>query len=105
MEATDKEFFFGYEESFGYVIKPFVRDKDSLQALVLCCEAANFYKLRGKNLLDVLEDIYREYGYHEDGIVNLQFAGREGRGKDRSDHGIFSKQPLHSYRKLQTDCD
>ena len=78
LEATDKEFFFGYEESFGYVIKPFVRDKDSLQALVLCCEAANFYKLRGKNLLDVLEDIYREYGYHEDGIVNLQFAGREG---------------------------
>ncbi|HHZ11605.1 MAG TPA: phospho-sugar mutase [Acholeplasmataceae bacterium] len=78
LENTDKEFFFGYEESFGYVIKPFVRDKDSLQALVVCAEAANFYKLQGMTLLDVLEEIQREYGYHADAVVNLEFAGKAG---------------------------
>lgn len=84
LENTDKEFFFGYEESFGYVIKPFVRDKDSLQALVLCCEVANFYKQQGKSLLDVLEEIYHEFGYHKDGVVNLQFEGKAGAERIKS---------------------
>ncbi|HHX80705.1 MAG TPA: phospho-sugar mutase [Acholeplasmataceae bacterium] len=89
LENTEKEFFFGYEESFGYVVKPFVRDKDSLQALVLCSEAANFYKLQGKTLLDVLEEIYQKYGYHEDGLVNLQFEGRKGAEKIKNIMNYF----------------
>ena len=89
LENTDKEFFFGYEESNGYVVKPFVRDKDSLQALVLCTEAANFYKLQGKTLLDVLEEIYQEYGYHEDGVVNLLFEGKKGAEKIKSIMNYF----------------
>ncbi len=78
---TDKEFFFGYEESYGYVIKDFVRDKDSLQALLLCSEMACYYKLQNKNLLDVLEEIYNKYGYYKEDLVNIASEGASGAEK------------------------
>lgn len=80
-ESKDKEFFFGYEESYGYVIKDFVRDKDSLQALLLCSEMACFYKNQGKSLLDVLEEIYQKYGYYQEDLVNIGLTGAEGAAK------------------------
>ena len=80
-ESNDKEFFFGYEESYGYVIKDFVRDKDSLQALLLCSEMACFYKNQGKSLLDVLEEIYQKYGYYQEDLVNIGLTGAEGAAK------------------------
>ncbi len=78
IENTDAEFFFGYEESYGYVIKDFVRDKDSLQASLLLAEVASFYKERGKTLVNVLEDIFREYGYYLEGVQNIYLKGQEG---------------------------
>ena len=80
-ESDSKEFFFGYEESYGYVIKDFVRDKDSLQALLLCSEMACFYKNQGKTLLDVLEEIYQKYGYYQEDLVNIGLTGAEGAAK------------------------
>lgn len=80
-DSKDKEFFFGYEESYGYVIKDFVRDKDSLQALLLCSEMACFYKNQGKSLLDVLEEIYQKYGYYQEDLVNIGLTGAEGAAK------------------------
>ena len=77
----EKEFFFGYEESYGYVVKDFVRDKDSLQALLLCSEMAAFYKSKGKTLLDVLEEIQQKYGYYQDDLVNIALTGAEGKEK------------------------
>ena len=79
--SKDKMFFFGYEESYGYVIKDFVRDKDSLQALLMCSEMANFYKKQGKDLLDVLEEIYQKYGYYKEDLVNIGLTGEEGAKK------------------------
>ena len=79
--SKDKMFFFGYEESYGYVIKDFVRDKDSLQALLMCSEMANFYKKEGKDLLDVLEEIYQKYGYYKEDLVNIGLTGEEGAKK------------------------
>ena len=81
LEGTDKEFFFGYEESYGYVIKDFVRDKDSLQALLLCSEMACFYKNQNKTLIDVLEEIYQKYGYYQEDLVNINLEGEEGAKK------------------------
>ena len=78
LEGTDTKFFFGYEESYGYVIGDFVRDKDSLQAITMISEAANYYHSIGKTLVDVLEDLYKEYGYHQEGLVNIGLAGEEG---------------------------
>ena len=81
LEGTDKEFFFGYEESYGYVIKDFVRDKDSLQALLLCSEMACFYKNQGRTLIDVLNEIYEKYGYYQEDLVNINLEGEEGAKK------------------------
>ncbi len=55
---------FGFEESYGYLVKPFVRDKDAIQALVLLAEVAAFYKQSDKTLYDGLQDIFEEYGYY-----------------------------------------
>ena len=56
---------FGFEESYGYLVKPFVRDKDAIQALVLLAEVAAFYKTR-KNIIRWLQDIFEEFGYFEE---------------------------------------
>lgn len=78
IENTDEEFFFGYEESYGYVIKDFVRDKDSLQATLLLAEVASFYKEQDKTLVQVLDDIYKEFGYYQEGVLNIYLRGQEG---------------------------
>ena len=54
-KTKEKEFVFGYEESYGCVVKDFVRDKDAVQAVVMAAEAGNFYKKQGKDLIDVLK--------------------------------------------------
>ena len=78
IENTDEEFFFGYEESYGYVIKDFVRDKDSFQATLLLAEVASFYKSQNKTLIEVLYDLFDEYGYYLEGVHNINLAGLEG---------------------------
>ncbi len=78
LEGTDRTFLFGYEESYGYVVKDFVRDKDSLQALLLACEAANYWKLQGKTLADRLSEISAIYGTHLEALHNIDLFGAEG---------------------------
>ena len=96
IEGTDKEFFFGYEESYGYVIKDFVRDKDSFQATLLLCEVASFYKEMGKTLYDVLFDIFDEYGYYIEGVHNISLVGAEGSAKINKIMTHFQQNPLAS---------
>lgn len=80
LEKTDKTFFFGYEESYGYVINDGVRDKDSLQAMLLAIEAANYYLTQeSKTLYDVLQEIYQTYGYYYENLKNIELAGMEGK--------------------------
>ena len=71
-------YMFGFEESFGYLIKPFVRDKDAIQALVLICEVAAYYKSLGKTLYDGIQDIYKEYGYYMEKTISLTLEGING---------------------------
>ena len=94
IEGTDKEFFFGYEESYGYVIKDFVRDKDSFQATLLLCEVASFYKEQGKTLYDVLFDIFEDYGYYIEGVHNISLVGAEGSAKINQIMTHFQQNPL-----------
>ncbi len=81
IEDTDKEFVFGYEESYGYVIKDFVRDKDSIQALLLLAEVANVGILNGKTLYDYLLFLYEEFGYYKEDLVNIVLEGAAGEAK------------------------
>jgi phosphoglucomutase len=82
LEKEEREFVFGYEESYGYVVKDFVRDKDSLQAMLLIAEAATFYKnTENKTLFDKLLDIFEEYGYYYEGLKNIHLLGITGQEK------------------------
>ena len=80
-EDHSQTFMFGLEESYGYLVKPFVRDKDAIQALVLLAEVAAFYKKQGKTLYDGLQDIFEEFGYFEEKTISVTMSGIEGSGK------------------------
>lgn len=71
-------FEFGYEESYGCLVKPFVRDKDGLQAILLYSEMAVYYHHLNKNLLEVFDELQQKYGYHIDKVVSKEFFGPEG---------------------------
>lgn len=74
-------FMFGFEESYGYLIKPFVRDKDAIQALILLAEVAAYYKKGGKTLYDGLQDILAEYGYFAEKTISVTLDGEAGAAK------------------------
>lgn len=77
----DKTFVFGYEESYGCLISDCVRDKDAVQASMMLCEAAAYFRKEGKSLLDVLEEIYAEHGFFLDALDNFFFKGVDGSDK------------------------
>ncbi|GAJ25900.1 phosphoglucosamine mutase [Liquorilactobacillus sucicola DSM 21376 = JCM 15457] len=77
-ETNEHTFVFGFEESYGYLVRPFVRDKDAIQSLVMLAEVAAYYKEQGKNLYDGLQDLFRKYGYYAEKTIALTFDGVEG---------------------------
>ncbi|MBP3851617.1 MAG: phospho-sugar mutase, partial [Erysipelotrichaceae bacterium] len=76
--TNEKNYVFGYEESYGSLIKPFVRDKDAPQALLMLAEACAYYKERGKDLVDVLDELYDRHGTYEESQVALTLDGEAG---------------------------
>jgi len=74
-------FIFGFEESYGFLVQPFVRDKDAIQALVLLAEVAAAYKKQGKTLYDALQEIFAEYGHFAEKTISLTMSGQEGTAK------------------------
>ncbi|MFZ2589998.1 MAG: phospho-sugar mutase [Leuconostoc citreum] len=78
-EATKShQFLFGFEESFGYLVKPFAHDKDAIQALVLFAEVAAYYKSQGKTFADGLQELFEKFGYFEEKTISLDFPGIHG---------------------------
>lgn len=78
-EKTGKHnFLFGYEESYGYLIGDFVRDKDAVQAAIFAAEVAAFYKAQGKSLYDALIEIFGKYGYYKEALSSLTLKGKDG---------------------------
>ncbi len=83
-ELEDKfTFLFGYEESIGYVTGNFVRDKDGVMMSMVISEMCAYYKKRGKTLIDVLENIYKDYGYYLEDNFSLVYEGLKGMEKIR----------------------
>ncbi|KRM72363.1 phospho-sugar mutase [Lacticaseibacillus brantae] len=78
-EATgEHEFLFGFEESYGYLIKPFVRDKDAIQSTVLLAEVAAYYQAQNMTLWDGIQALYKQYGYFAEKTVSVDFEGVSG---------------------------
>lgn len=73
-----RSYLFGYEESYGYLIETFVRDKDAVQVALKVAEMASFYESQGKTLLDALEDVYQQFGYYTEALISKVFEGKSG---------------------------
>lgn len=77
-KTKEKTYIFGYEESIGYNAGNFVRDKDAVSSAMLLAEMAGYYKKQGKTLIDVLNDLFKEYGYYSENTVSIVLEGIEG---------------------------
>ena len=80
-ETNAHTFMFGFEESYGYLVQPFVRDKDAIQAVLLLTEVAAHFKSEGKTLYDGLQALYEKYGYFLEKTISVTVQGLEGPAK------------------------
>ncbi len=76
-----ERYVFGFEESYGYLAGGYVRDKDAVVASMLICEMVCYYKSKGKNLIEVLNSLYEEFGYFINSQVSFTFEGQSGMQK------------------------
>ncbi|MGG3209258.1 phospho-sugar mutase [Geobacillus stearothermophilus] len=86
-------FQFGYEESYGYLIGGFVRDKDAVQAAVLAAEVCAFYKKQGLSLYEALLQLFDQYGYYREEQRSLTLKGKEGAEAIAAILASFRQQP------------
>ncbi|EMA6342282.1 phospho-sugar mutase [Bacillus cytotoxicus] len=92
-ESEQYEFQFGYEESYGYLIRPFCRDKDAVQSVLFACEVAAYYKSQGKTLYDGLLEIFEKYGFFREDLVSLTLKGKDGAEKIQEMMTAFRENP------------
>lgn len=76
--GEESRFIFGFEESYGYLIGPHVRDKDAIGACMTLCQMARDYRAHGKTLMQALSDLYEEYGYYRNALLNVRYEGADG---------------------------
>ncbi|MDC7778950.1 phospho-sugar mutase [Priestia megaterium] len=77
-QTKEYQFQFGYEESYGYLIGDFVRDKDAVQSAVFAAEVAAYYKAQGKSLYEGLVEIFETYGFYKESLKSLTLKGKDG---------------------------
>ncbi|WP_234119193.1 phospho-sugar mutase [Clostridium hydrogenum] len=80
-ETGSNTYLFGFEESYGCLAGTFVRDKDAVIGAVLVCEMALYYKKKGMNLFDALNDLYKKYGFYKESLISRELKGKEGQEK------------------------
>ena len=91
----------GFEESYGYLCGTYARDKDAVGSVLVAAEMAAVYKSRGLTLLDVLQQLYRRYGYYQEKVTSLTFEGLEGAQKIREMMKGFRENPKAAYGGLK----
>ena len=79
--GEENRFIFGFEESYGYLVGTYVRDKDAVVASMLICEMAEYYRKQGKTLSDVINELYNEYGFYQNTTLSYNFEGFAGMEK------------------------
>lgn len=80
-KTGEKEYVFGFEESYGYLAGTHARDKDGVVSTMLIAEMAAFYKTKNKSLYEVLQDLYKTYGYYCNSTVSVVMPGKDGMEK------------------------
>ncbi|MCT2537908.1 phospho-sugar mutase [Aquibacillus koreensis] len=92
-ETGEKSFLFGYEESYGYLISDFVRDKDAVQSCLMAAEVAAYYKSKGMSLFEGLHAIFEEYGFYFEALESLTLKGKDGAEQIESMLANFRTNP------------
>jgi phosphoglucomutase len=92
-ESGQYEFQFGYEESYGYLIRPFCRDKDAVQSVLFACEVAAYYKSQGKTLYDGLLEVFKKYGFFREDLISLTLKGKDGAEQIQKMMATFRENP------------
>lgn len=92
-QTGEYTYVFGYEESYGYLISPIARDKDAIQAVLMVCEAAAWYKRRGMTLKDVLDGLFERYGTFLEGLTSITLEGAAGTERIREIMGELRARP------------
>lgn len=102
METTGKgQYLFGFEESYGCLIGTHARDKDAIVASMALCEAAAYYKLRGKTIWDAMIEMYEKYGYYKDSVIAITHKGIEGLAKIKSIMDGLRENPPMEFGKYK----
>ena len=97
-------FVFGLEESYGYLAGTHARDKDAVSASMLICEAAAYYKSLDKSLTDVLEELYKKYGYYKTKLVSVKYDGIIGNKKMKEMIESVRKNPWKEIGGKTVNC-
>jgi phosphoglucomutase len=100
-ESGEYKFLFGYEESYGYLIGDFARDKDAVQAAMLAVEVCAYYKKKGMSLYDALMSVFEEYGFYQEGLKSLTLKGKEGAELIQKTLGVFRAEPIRNLGELK----
>ena len=103
-DTHSHSFLFGFEESYGYLSGTFVRDKDGVNASLLIAEAAAYYKLQGKTLSDVMEEIFNTYGYYLEHVESAAMPGKNGVAKMREIMAAIRENPPKAIGGVKVDA-
>jgi phosphoglucomutase len=103
-ESGEYKFLFGYEESYGYLIGDFARDKDAVQAAMLSVEVCAFYKKKGMSLYEALLSVFEKYGFYQEGLRSLTLKGKEGAELIQKTLGVFRQEPLKQLGELKVSA-
>jgi phosphoglucomutase len=100
--SGERKFLFGYDESYGYLIGDFARDKDAVQAALLATEVCAFYKKQGMSLYEGLMQVFEKYGFYQEGLRSLTLKGKEGAEMIQRLLASFRSEPIKSLGNLIT---
>ncbi|MEW5693374.1 MAG: phospho-sugar mutase [Candidatus Hydrogenedentota bacterium] len=95
-QRYSKYYVLGGEESYGYSQGTFIRDKDSITSSAIIAQLVVYWKNKGKTLVDRLKELYEEFGYYEEGVLNYKFEGIEGKNKMDSLMKMLREKPLEN---------
>ncbi|MGP4073238.1 phospho-sugar mutase [Piscibacillus sp. B03] len=99
-QSGEREFVFGYEESYGYLIKDFARDKDAVQSTLVAAKMADYYKSQGKTLFSALEDLYERFGYYLEDLHSIKLEGINGSKQIDAMMNDFRSEPIEQVGEL-----
>lgn len=104
-KSGDHSFVMGYEESYGYLLGDFVRDKDAVQASMMACEMAAYYKKQGLTLVDVLQQLFGKFGTYLEDLTSFTFQGKEGQEKMSAWMNRLREQPLEEVGDIRVSLN